>query len=57
MLDALRAAATLYRDKPDAWLTVVRNGMAQDYSWATSAREYGKVYERARQLKQQAAGG
>ncbi len=57
MLDAFRAAATLYRDKPDAWLTVVRNGMAQDYSWATSAREYGKVYERARQLKQQAAGG
>jgi starch synthase len=57
MLDALRAATTLYRDKLDAWLTVVRNGMAQDYSWATSAREYCKVYERARQLKQQAAGG
>jgi starch synthase len=57
MLDALRAAATLYRDNPEAWLTVVRNGMAQDYSWTNSAREYGKVYERARQLKQQASGG
>ena len=57
MLDALRAAATLYRDNPDAWQTVIRNGMAQDYSWTTSAREYGKVYERARQSsnRQQAA--
>jgi starch synthase len=52
MLDALRAAGALYRDNPDAWQTLVRNCMAQDYSWAASAREYVKVYERARQLKQ-----
>ncbi len=25
----------------------MRNGMAQDYSWINSAREYVKVYERA----------
>jgi len=36
---------------------LMRNGMGQDYSWTNSAREYVKVYERARQLKQQAANG
>ena len=30
-----------------AWQTLMRNGMAQDYSWPNSAREYVKVYERA----------
>ena len=47
----------LYRDNPEAWQTLMRNGMAQDYSWTNSAREYVKVYERARQLKHQSAGG
>jgi starch synthase len=56
MLDSLRAAISLYRENPDAWRALMRNGMAQDYSWMNSAREYVKVYERARQLKQQAAG-
>ncbi len=31
----------------------MRNGMGQDYSWTNSAKEYVKVYERARQIKQQ----
>jgi starch synthase len=57
MLTALRSAATLYREDPKAWRVLMRNGMAQDYSWTNSAREYVKVYERARQLKQQAAAG
>ncbi len=56
MLDSLKSAIALYRDNPDAWRVVMRNGMAQDYSWMNSAREYLKVYDRARQLKQQAAG-
>jgi len=56
MLAALRSAATLYREDPNAWRVLMRNGMAQDYSWSNSAREYVRVYERARQLKQQAAG-
>lgn len=56
MLTALRSAATLYREDQKAWRVLMRNGMAQDYSWSNSAREYVKVYERARQLKQQAAG-
>jgi starch synthase len=56
MLAALRSAATLYREDQNAWHTLIRNGMAQDYSWTNSAREYVKVYERARQVKQQAGG-
>jgi starch synthase len=56
MLESLRAAVALYRDNPDAWRTLMRNGMAQDYSWTSSAREYVRVYERSRQLKQQSAG-
>jgi starch synthase len=57
MLETLRSAAALYRDDKEAWRVLMRNGMAQDYSWTNSAREYVKVYERARQLKQHAAGG
>jgi starch synthase len=56
MLESLKAAIALYRDDANAWRVLMRNGMAQDYSWANSAREYVKVYERARQLKQQTAG-
>jgi starch synthase len=42
-----RQAVRLYQNK-QAWLSLVRNGMAADHSWATSAREYVKVYRRAR---------
>ncbi|HUI83842.1 MAG TPA: glycogen synthase GlgA [Candidatus Binatia bacterium] len=57
MLEALRAAVALYRADQNAWHVLMQNGMAQDYSWINSSREYVKVYERARQIKQQAAGG
>jgi starch synthase len=53
MLATLRSAISLYRTDPSAWQALITNGMAQDYSWTNSAREYVKVYERARQLKQQ----
>lgn len=56
MLDALRAAVGLYRSDQNTWQALMRNGMAEDYSWMNSAREYVKVYERARQLKQPANG-
>ncbi len=29
----------------------MRNGMAKDFSWNASARDYVKVYEKARQLR------
>jgi starch synthase len=56
MLETLRGAISLYRGDPNGWWALMRNGMAQDYSWMNSAREYVKVYERARQIRQQVAG-
>lgn len=31
---------------PDTWAKIVRNGMAQDFSWARQGREYVALYER-----------
>jgi len=53
MLEAIRSAVTLYTSDQTAWHALMRNGMLQDYSWTSSAREYVKVYERAKQVKQQ----
>jgi len=44
--DALRA----FRDQT-SWQTLMRNGMAKDFSWNVSAKEYVRVFERARQLR------
>ena len=56
LLEAIQAATDLYRSDPNAWQTLMRNGMAQEYSWPNSAREYVRVYERARQLRAAANG-
>jgi glycogen synthase len=29
----------------------MRNGMSKDFSWSASAREYGKIYDRVRQIR------
>jgi starch synthase len=50
LLTALRAALQAYRDR-DGWQTLMRNGMAKDFSWTASAREYVRVFERVRQLR------
>jgi starch synthase len=44
--DALRA----FRDQA-SWQQLMRNGMSKDFSWGASAKEYIRVYERARQLR------
>ena len=59
LLTTIKQARLAYQD-PSSWQTLMRNGMARDFSWGASAREYGKVYERARQARasaQPAAGG
>jgi starch synthase len=43
-LKAVQRALAVFPDK-DAWQTLMRNGMAQDYSWTKPAEEYIKVYE------------
>ena len=48
LLDTVQAAALAYRDR-QRWQTLMHNGMVQDYSWSVAARDYIKVYERARQ--------
>jgi starch synthase len=43
----VRQAVRLYHDRP-VWARLMRNGMTADHSWRQSAREYVKVYRRAR---------
>ena len=40
---ALGRALELYR-KPESWTTLVRNAMAQDYSWEKQAQAYLRLY-------------
>ncbi len=40
---ALHAALDLYKDR-DAWQQMIRNGMAQDFSWESQGREYERMY-------------
>ncbi len=50
LLETIQAALAAYRDQ-ETWRVLMRNGMTQDYSWGASARDYIRVYERARQIK------
>jgi starch synthase len=50
LLLTIKQALLAYQD-PSSWQTLMRNGMSRDFSWGASAREYGKVYERARQVR------
>ena len=44
-LAAIDRALALYRRK-DAWVKIMKNAMAVDYSWSASAREYVEAYKR-----------
>ncbi|MCI0547417.1 MAG: glycogen synthase GlgA [Candidatus Rokubacteria bacterium] len=46
LVDAVRRAATTYR-RPAAWAALVKNAMAEDFSWGASAREYLTLYRKA----------
>jgi len=50
LLATIKQALAAYRDQA-SWQTLMRNGMARDFSWGMSAREYGKIYERVRQMR------
>ena len=50
LLTTIKQALLAYRD-PSSWQTLMRNGMSRDFSWGASAREYGKIYDRARQAR------
>jgi starch synthase len=46
LLDTLRWALETYQDRA-TWGRIQAAGMAEDFSWDASARQYVKVYERA----------
>src|SRR5437660_3572266 len=50
LLSTIRQALLAYRDQT-SWQVLMRNGMAKDFSWNASAKEYVRVYERVRQLR------
>lgn len=45
LLETMRRAVRTYQNT-EAWSRLVENGMACDFSWATSARRYVELYER-----------
>ncbi len=45
LYDALRRAAGAYQNR-DSWRERMRRGMAEDYSWDASARQYSALYSK-----------
>ncbi|MGQ9917530.1 MAG: glycogen synthase GlgA [Bryobacteraceae bacterium] len=45
LYDTLRVAVGAWRNR-DAWIERMRRGMAKDYSWDASARQYSALYAR-----------
>jgi starch synthase len=45
-LETVERAIGVYRNQPEQWLAIMRNGMRQDWSWQRSAQEYERLYER-----------
>ncbi len=50
LLLTIKEALRAFRDQT-SWQQLMRNGMNKDFSWNASAKEYVRVYERARQLR------
>ena len=46
LVGALRQAVDLFRNR-EGWRRVVANAMSADFSWSSSAVEYGDLYEGA----------
>ena len=42
---AIEAALTTFRDGA-AWRRLMRNGMAEDFSWGTQGKQYEELYAR-----------
>ncbi len=53
LLRTVHQAFEVYRDQA-SWQRLMRNGMAKDFSWRVSAREYVRAYERVSQQHSQA---
>jgi len=45
LLYTVQAAVALYRDNRPAWDKLVKNAMAQDFTWSASAEKYMEMYK------------
>lgn len=54
LLKALDRALAIYPQR-SRWLTLVKRGMNQDFSWANSANQYHELYTKARNYRQMPA--
>jgi starch synthase len=50
LLLTIKAALEAFRDQT-SWQVLMRNGMSKDFSWNASAREYGKVFDKVKQMR------
>jgi starch synthase len=44
-MKAIKTAVGVYRSDRNKWNLLIRNGMAQDYSWKVSAAKYMHMYK------------
>ena len=44
--NATRRALSLYRREPKRWRQLAANGMAQDFSWEKSAKQYERLMKK-----------
>lgn len=54
LLLTVKQALHAFRDQ-NTWRQLMRNGMGKDFSWQASAKEYVRVYEKARQLRMESS--
>src|ERR671922_846286 len=54
LLRTIKEALRAFQDQT-SWQRLMRNGMTKDFSWSASAKEYGKVYDRVKQMHNAAA--
>lgn len=50
LVEAVKQAIEHYR-KPRVWKRIMRNGLAEDFSWEHAAKNYKKLYLRSLQIK------
>ena len=50
LLLTIKQALQAFRDQ-HSWQQLMRNGMTRDFSWAASAKEYVRVYDRVRHVR------
>jgi len=56
LLDTVRQALEAFRNRT-AWQQLMRNGMAKDFSWDASAKQYVALYQKIVPVEQQAVAG